>query len=152
MAASKPSRKALANVVSLEEARVERLGRAEDLDAPEGASPEAAGPQLLRALESGRKVLLTAGEGREAIEVHDPSGQVEVTIELTAAGPVVRLSSARLELASTKEIVMRGEKLDIETEDGARIHTRGIATVSGRETRVGAQGDVRLKGSRIFLN
>lgn len=136
----------LADVISLEEARTER--QPSEVTPPE-PSPEA---PVVRQLSAGRRLIIATDGGEETIQVQGEDGAVEVTIELTASGPVVRLSSARLELDATREIAMRCERLDIEAEDGARIHTRGIASLSGRETRVGAKGDVRLKGARIFLN
>ena len=52
----------------------------------------------MRTLPSGRVVVLRTATGREELEVRAPDGQVEVHIVLTEAGPVVRLTAARLEL------------------------------------------------------
>ena len=51
-----------------------------------------------RDLPSGRHVVLSVADGVEQLEVRSPAGAVEVRIELTDRGPVVKLSAAELQL------------------------------------------------------
>lgn len=90
-----------------------------------------------RVLPSGRSVVVRFADGQEQIEIRDPSGQVEVRIELTAAGPVVRLTGARLELQAAEEVAIQSKRVTVQTEE---------------EIRLAAGGDVDIKGALVKLN
>ena len=89
-----------------------------------------------RQLPSGRSVTLRFGDGNESLEVRSPLGEVEVRIELTDAGPVVKLRGARLELEAADAVAVRCKQFDVRAE----------------EMRVKTEGDIHLNGGIIRLN
>lgn len=97
-----------------------------------------------RQLPSGRSVQLHIGEAGERLEVRSPEGEVEVVIELTDAGPVVRLRGARLELETPRAIALRCGEFEVEAERALRL--------SGSELRVNTTEDVHMNAAVIRLN
>ncbi len=106
-----------------------------------------------RHLPSGRSVTLRTGPGREEIEVRSPDGDVEVRISLTAAGPVVRLTAARLELEATGEVNVECARFAVAARDGAELKSGGdLQLEAASEIRVQAGQDARVDGKMIYLN
>jgi hypothetical protein len=105
-----------------------------------------------RPLPSGRSVLLRVGEGGEELEVRSPDGAVELTVLLTAGGPVVRLRGARLELEALDAVALRCRRLEVATAEGTHLHSGGEVRITGQEMRVRTQGDVHVDGDVIRLN
>jgi hypothetical protein len=111
----------------------------------------AVGPQP-RPLPSGRSVLLRIDEGHEELEVRSPEGAVELTVLLTAGGPVVRLRGARLELEALDDIALRCRRLEVSASEGTHLHSGGEVRITGQEMRARAQGDIHMDGDIIRLN
>jgi hypothetical protein len=112
---------------------------------------EAVGPQP-RPLPSGRSVLLRIDGGHEELEVRSPEGGVELTVLLTADGPVVRLRGARLELEALDAIALRCRRLEVSASEGTHLHSGGEVRITGQEMRVRTQGDIHMDGDIIRLN
>jgi hypothetical protein len=79
-----------------------------------------------RILPSGRSVIVRLADGTEELEIRSPRGDVEVRIVLTEAGPVVRLSGARLELEAAETVAVRCRRFEVRAEgdiclDGATV-------------------------------
>jgi len=104
-----------------------------DCAATTAATAEPAAPRLL---PSGRSVVVRVDGDGESLEVRTPGGEVEVLITLTAAGPLVRLSGARLELESPDSVSVRCRSFE----------------VRAAEVTVRAEADLRLDGGMIRLN
>ena len=67
---------------------------------------------------------------------------LELCIELTDRGPVVRLSGARLELDATETLALKAQRIEFEAAEEAAIHSDGNLTLtSGLDTRTVAEGD-----------
>lgn len=79
-------------------------------------------------LPSGRIVVVEAGDG-ERLQVLSPDGQVELRVQLTAAGPVLRLSAARLELAADV-LSLSGRRVEIEAREQATLQSAGEVVVT----------------------
>lgn len=107
--------------------------------------PEPPDKKLPLALPSGRKVALLLGEDGEEIRVHAPDGQVEVTITLTDAGPVVRLTAAKLQLDAVEEVAVSCKDFNVNTTGGVNIQ-------SADEVHVKSPKDVFVEGAVIWLN
>lgn len=107
--------------------------------------PEPPDKKLPLALPSGRKVALVIGEDGEEVRVHAPDGQVEVTITLTEAGPVVRLSAAKLQLDAVEEVAVNCRDFKVEATGGVNIQ-------SADEVHVKSPKDVFVEGAVIWLN
>ena len=104
-------------------------------------------------LSDGRTLIIRDADGGEEIELHSPDGEVELTISITAEGPVVKVTGARLELASTDTVSVRARVLDLVASEQARVHADGELTLtSGLDTRMVAEGEVHVLGKMIWLN
>src|SRR5688500_8840658 len=90
-------------------------------------------------LPSGRSVTVRAGGGREVLEVRAAGGAVEVEVVLTDEGPVVRLSGARLEIASPAAVRVDCRRLELRAAEGLSLE-------SDADVRLRAGGDVHLNG------
>ena len=67
-------------------------------------------------------------------------------------GPVVHLSSARLELEAADAIALRCRRLEVDTADGIQLQSDGNLQLAGQEMRVQTTGDIHLNGDVIRLN
>jgi hypothetical protein len=90
-------------------------------------------------LPSGRTVRIRASAEAEELEVRSPSGEVEVKITLTAAGPVVRLRSARLELEAAEDVAVRCRRFEVQASDEVRLRAAGDVHVNGEVVRLNCQ-------------
>ena len=118
----------------------------------EGVPPERGGPtppdleQEAMALPSGRSVAVVLRDGAEQLEVRAPDGGVEVTVTLTAAGPVVRMASAaRLELSAADTVA-------VECEDFTVDARRAIDMTCTEDMHIKTKKDVFVEGAVIWLN
>jgi hypothetical protein len=107
--------------------------------------PEPPDHKLPLSLPSGRRVALVLGEGGEEVRVHAPDGQVEVTITLTDAGPVVRLSAAKLQLDAVEQVSVTCQDFKLKTSGGVDIQSED-------EIHMKSPKDVFVEGAIIWLN
>jgi hypothetical protein len=108
---------------------------------------------LEKRLPSGRSVVIVGGALGEHLEVRSPDGAVEVTIDLRADGPVVRLSSARMELESLEKVSVNCREFEVKASEAVRLESAaGVEILAGEHARVRAAGDLRCDGERILLN
>jgi hypothetical protein len=98
-----------------------------------------------RSLPSGRSVVLRVSDAAEEIEVRSASGDVEVRITLTDAGPVVQLSGARLQLESPEFIEVKCKRLSVQTSEATDMHSAG-------DVNIHADGNMDLRGKLLKLN
>lgn len=97
-----------------------------------------------QALSHGRRLLVRLGGEGDEIEVRGPDGVVELAITLTAAGPVLRLSAARLELAA-EEVAVDCERLKLNARDAVSLKSEGELEIESAE-------EMRLRGALIRIN
>jgi hypothetical protein len=122
------------------------LSGAELLTTPEPhPPPEINSPDLPLSLPSGRKVGVSLDVGGESLEVYSPSGQLEVRIDLTDAGPLVRLVGARLELEATDTVSVKARNFVVEA-------TEAINMKCAEDMHVESTNDVYVQGAVIWLN
>ena len=101
-------------------------------------------------LSSGHTVIATA---QDDIRVHDRHGQMVVQITLSADGPVVSLSGARLQLDSTDEVAVRCKRFRVEADEEATIHSQGEADIrSVDEMTLHSEADLKATAECIWLN
>jgi hypothetical protein len=95
-------------------------------------------------LRDGKKLVVGETHGNQLVEIRSESGMVEVRIELTEAGPVLRMESVKLELKAEQAIELESQRVAIKA---------GTVTIESDETvEVDAKGDVRVAGKMIYLN
>ena len=104
----------------------------------------ALGPATALALPSGRELVVEVG-AVERLLLRAPSGEVELIIELTPAGPVLKARALRLDLEATESVRLAAPSVSIEA--GAQLDLR-----SGGGASVVAADDVVVLGSMIHLN
>jgi hypothetical protein len=131
----------------------------------------------LLAPRSGRRVRLHPGADQDRLVIHAPDGSAELTIRITADGPVLEVRSASLVLTAAREVTVRCEHFvveaagDVELSSGGDMqqrtggdlivqsrgdthleaHAIGLAARMGN-VDVSANDDVTVCGERIFLN
>jgi hypothetical protein len=98
-----------------------------------------------RDLPSGRSVVVRLNGPQEELEVRSPTGEVEVRIVLTDAGPLVQLRGARLELVSPESIDVNSKRFTVRTTEGTTLESEG-------DINVKALGDVDVQGKLVKLN
>lgn len=97
-------------------------------------------------LPSGRRISLVATNRGEELSILSPEGTVEISIELTPSGPLLKLRGARLEIDSTESVALRCKSFELHAE-------RDIQLEAGGDLRVGTTGDVRVKsGAQTFID
>lgn len=119
-------------------------GPKEKLEQQETALEDAETDEREVYLRDGKRLVVGETNGNQLVEIRSESGQVEVRIELTPAGPVLKMDAVKLELTAeqqidlqAKQVAIKAETLKIETEE---------------EVDVEAGGDVRVVGKMIYLN
>ena len=86
-------------------------------------------------LPSGRRLVIRSADGAETVEIQNDGG-VEVTILLTADGPVIRAAAQRLELEAQEDVSVQCRRFEVRSE----------------EANIEAAGPIRLDGELILLN
>ncbi|CAN5402656.1 hypothetical protein BH11MYX1_BH11MYX1_14190 [soil metagenome] len=95
-------------------------------------------------LRDGRKLVVRESGGHDLVEIRSGSGVIEVRIELTDRGPILRMESARLELKADEAITLESPQVAI--KGGT------VKIASEEDVEVEAKGEVRVVGSNIYLN
>ena len=113
----------------------------EDLEPP----PDPQDRRLPLRLPSGRAVVLVMGETGEELQVVDTRGEVEVSITLSDAGPVVRLTGARLELESAEDVSVTCRDFKVAASGGLDMRAQD-------EIHIKSPRDVYVEGAVIWLN
>lgn len=106
----------------------------------------------LRALPSGRSVVLKLGDGCEEMEIRSPGGDVEVRITLTDQGAVVSLRGGQLHMQAADAISLNCRRLEVVTTEGTALGSAGEMLITGREMRVKTENDIHMNGAVIRLN
>jgi hypothetical protein len=96
-----------------------------------------------RPLPSGRKLVLRIGDAGEDVEIRSATGELDLRITLTDAGPVVSLRGARLEL-DAPDVAVRCRDFNVQAS--------GTAQIVADELRAKTERDIHLNGSFIRLN
>lgn len=98
--------------------------------------PSASSLELPRVvpLSSGRDLVIRSGPN-EVLEVRSPSGEVEVSIVLTEAGPVLKVTGGRLEMHADA-LSLKGREISIETSELTTISSAGEVVVQGAMIRL----------------
>ncbi len=103
-----------------------------------------------RYLKDGRTLTV---ESDDTVEIRSAGGLLEVRILLTDAGPVLQMESARLSLKATESVEIESKRVDIKATEVLNVASGGsIEIKSVEETKVEAEGDVRVVGKMIWLN
>ena len=126
-------------------------------------------------LPGGRSIALT--DDKRALRIADQHGVIELEIELSETGPIVRARAAALHVETSGPLSLGCERFELRAREGIRMTSDGDLTASvggdldcraGRharwegqsvrvrasrgEAQLEATDDVRIDGERISLN
>ena len=90
--------------------------------------------------------------GVEELEVRSPTGEIEVRVAFTEAGPVLHLRAASIELEAADAVSLECRRLEVRTTEEVHLHSDEQIRLTGQEMRVRTEGDVHLNGDVIRLN
>jgi hypothetical protein len=105
-----------------------------------------------RILPSGRSVVVKVAGECEELEIRDSEGRVELSVTLTADGPVVKVRGGRLELDAADTVALRCRRFELQTSEITDLSSSGAVRITGEELRVRTEGDIHLNGQIIRLN
>ena len=109
----------------------------------------------------GRAVRLTRDGGDDTLVISSPEGGVEMEIQFTPRGPVLRFPSAAVRLESPKSVSLSCDDFRVQARGEVDIAAEGTTRVEGHDVKVRsrrrdihlkANDDVRLDGERVLLN
>jgi hypothetical protein len=89
-----------------------------------------------------RVVELEAGQ---AVTIRASDGEVEIRVEMTEAGPVLRANAAKLEIGGDEDVVIKGKHVSVAGSESVEVGSEG-------ELKVTSVEHMRLRGEMIWLN
>jgi hypothetical protein len=102
-------------------------------------------------LRDGKKLVVSDQGNEQIVEIRNESGMLEVRIKLTDQGPVLQMEAARLSLKATESVDIQSQKVSVKAEELA-LSANSIEVTSEADTKVTANGEVRVVGKMIYLN
>ena len=121
-----------------------------------GGAKEPSAPNALSTpmvFPSGRQMIVRAGAQSEVLELRSPRGEVELSIELTERGPIVKLRGGQLVLDSSDSIKIQCRSLEIAAREDLTIQSGSdLSLRSGREIRVKSAKQTFIDGDYVNLN
>jgi uncharacterized protein (DUF2345 family) len=104
-------------------------------------------------LDSGRQIVVDSGEKEDLIQIVEPAGDVVMSVRMTAAGPVVTVRGAHLELKSTETITLEAKKIKIRAKEEAVVESKGSLEIdSAKKMDIHSDDEIRVDGKMIHLN
>lgn len=110
----------------------------------------------------GRTVVIEElNEHEERLEVRDAQGALEIEVRLTREGPVLRLSSERIELNATDTVAVNCERFVVNAKHSVQILSDGDAKVQAKgaldlqatgELRLRSEDELKAVANMIWLN
>ena len=103
-------------------------------------------------LGHGRTLSVLSGDARDLIEVRSPGDEVELRIELTSDGPVLRMEAVKLALTAP-DIEIASKTLTLSAQESVEVRSEGTMAVrSEDEMQLNSTSDIRVRGRTIHLN
>ena len=102
-------------------------------------------------LEHGHTLAVAAGG--KAVEIRAPGGIVELRVEMTEAGLVLRADAARLEISAEDSVVIKGKHVSLAGSESVNLSSEGTLNASSAgELKITSVEHMRLRGEMIWLN
>ena len=104
-------------------------------------------------LPSGRQLAIQVDGDREQLVLVGLDGAVELQVVLSEDGPVLRMPTARVELAGAEELLLAARRLHLKGEESVQVSSGGNLDLNSvGETSLTAEEDMHVKGKIIYLN
>lgn len=104
-------------------------------------------------LERGRTLTIASDGTNELIEIRASSGDLELRIQMTENGPVLKLEGVKLSLKATEAIEMECKTFSVDASEKVELVSQGTLQVSSEgEMNIDSTADVRVRGEKIYLN
>ena len=103
-------------------------------------------------LRDGRTLVVSEDAGDQLVEIRADSGMVEVRIRLTEQGPVLQMEAVRMQLKATEAVQIESPKVEIKGTEELALQGGAVKLEAEQDVKVDAEGDVRVIGTKIFLN
>jgi len=100
------------------------------------------------------RTLRVSGEGSdEVVEIRAASGQLELRMRLTEAGPVLQLEGVRVQMKGAESVEVECKTFAVQASEGMKLATDGeLEVTSQKDTRITSPAEVFVKGKMIWLN
>lgn len=104
-------------------------------------------------LRDGRTLVVKEDGPDQLVEIRAESGMVELRIKLTEQGPVLQMEAVRMQLKASEVVQIEAPKVEIQGTEQLALHGGEVRVEAEKDVRVeGKEGDVRVIGTKIFLN
>ena len=107
-----------------------------------------------RELHLGRgRTLRTSSQGvDDVVEIRAASGQIELRVVLTEAGPVLQAEGMRVQMKA-EQVEVDCKTFEVRASEGMKLSTQGeLDLTSEKDTRITSPAEVFVKGKMIWLN
>lgn len=104
-------------------------------------------------LRDGRRLVVTEEGSDQLVEIRAESGMVELRIRLTEEGPVLQMEAVRMQLKASEAVQIESPKVEIKGSEQLALRGGEVTVEAEKDVRVeGKEGDVRVIGTKIYLN
>lgn len=104
-------------------------------------------------LQNAKTLTITPAGDHDLVEIRGADGQLELRVLLTPEGPVLQMESVRISLKAAESVNVECKTFEVRATESIDLHSDSTMQLSGQaDVRVNANGDVIVKGEKIYLN
>ncbi len=104
-------------------------------------------------LAHGQTAEVTSDDGAQTLQLKAADGSVQLTVRITADGPVLVLSGARIELEAAESIALKTRHFSVDASESVDLGSQGTLDLHSQgELKVTTAEDCRVAGKMIWLN
>lgn len=103
-------------------------------------------------LRDGRTLSVADHGSEQLVEIRNEAGLLEVRIVLTEKGPILQMDSVRLQLKASEAVEIESKRVEIKGTEAVEVEGGEVTVEGERDVNVEAKGDVRVRGTKIWLN
>jgi hypothetical protein len=122
----------------------------DELAATEGEQTADVDHQLY--LRDGRRLTVAAEGADQLVEIRGTGGMLELRIRLTEQGPVLQMDAVRLQLKASEAVEIASPRVEIKASEALALAGKQVTVEGEEDVKVDAKGEVRVTGTRIYLN
>ncbi len=104
-------------------------------------------------LQNAKTLTVTPAEDHDLVEIRGAEGQLELRVKLTPDGPILQMESVRISLKASESVNVECKNFEVRATESVDLHSDSTMQLSGQaDVHVNANGDVIVKGEKIYLN